>query len=71
MTKRSVVRTSHQMQQLIQITCPYCGAPTDVHVESSDGNCIEDCTVCCQPIELVVRVDANGTARVEAHRGDE
>ncbi len=59
------------MQQPSTITCPYCGAPTDVHVEAGAGRCIEDCTVCCQPIELVVRADESGAVEVEARRGDE
>ena len=59
------------MADILTLTCPYCGAPTDVHVEPGSDSCIEDCTVCCQPIELAVRTDADGTAQVEARRGDE
>jgi endogenous inhibitor of DNA gyrase (YacG/DUF329 family) len=59
------------MSDLITVTCPYCGAPTDVHVEGGAGGYIEDCTVCCQPIELTVRVDENGNVELEARRGDE
>ena len=59
------------MTEIISITCPYCGAPTDVHVEPGASSYIEDCTVCCQPIELVARTDADGTSQVEARRGDE
>jgi hypothetical protein len=35
------------MSGIVTLTCPYCGAPTDVHVESSADSYIEDCTVCC------------------------
>ena len=59
------------MSEIVTLTCPYCGAPTDVHVEADAGAFIEDCTVCCQPIELAVRTDDSGTVQVEAHRGDE
>ena len=59
------------MTEIISITCPYCGAPTDVHVEAEADNYIEDCTVCCQPIELTVRADESGNVELEAHRGDE
>ncbi|HEY3519415.1 MAG TPA: CPXCG motif-containing cysteine-rich protein [Rhodanobacteraceae bacterium] len=59
------------MSEILTVTCPYCGAPTDVHVEAGADGYIEDCTVCCQPIELTVRTDADGSATIEAHRGDE
>ncbi|HJU08452.1 MAG TPA: CPXCG motif-containing cysteine-rich protein [Rhodanobacteraceae bacterium] len=59
------------MSDIVTLTCPYCGAPTDVHVETGADSYIEDCTVCCQPIELTVSTDADGSTAVEAHRGDE
>ena len=59
------------MSEIIAVTCPYCGAPTDVHVEAGADRYIEDCTVCCQPIELTARPDASGSVELEAHRGDE
>lgn len=59
------------MSEIITLACHYCGAPTDVHVESSADSYIEDCMVCCQPIELIVRTDAGGAVKVEARRGDE
>ncbi len=59
------------MSGIVTLTCPYCGAPTDVHVESPADSYIEDCTVCCQPIELTVRSDSDGAPQVEARRGDE
>ena len=59
------------MSDIVTLTCPYCGASTDVHVEPSADSYIEDCTVCCQPIELTVSMDAEGSTMVEARRGDE
>ncbi len=59
------------MSDIVTLTCPYCGAPTDVHVEAGADRCIEDCTVCCQPIELTIGADVDGNTTVEAHRGDE
>jgi len=45
--------------------CPHCGEPNLVVVDTSQGEqeFIEDCTVCCRPIEIRVhaapgRVDA-------------
>lgn len=39
--------------------CPYCGETIDTCVDTSAGSqqCIEDCSVCCRPIELTITVD--------------
>jgi len=36
--------------------CPYCGEPNLVRVDTSveEQDFIEDCTVCCRPIEILV-----------------
>ncbi|MBS0432511.1 MAG: CPXCG motif-containing cysteine-rich protein [Proteobacteria bacterium] len=59
------------MTDVVTLSCPYCGAPTDVHVEADAGHCIEDCMVCCRAIELIVRSDDAGALQVQALRGDE
>jgi len=37
-----------------QIDCPYCGEPIEMQVDSSAGAqaYVEDCSVCCRPIEV-------------------
>ena len=37
-----------------QVDCPYCGEPFSTTVDSSGGSqdYIEDCPVCCRPIEF-------------------
>ena len=42
------------------ITCPYCGETVTVMIDCSAGDqrYVEDCFVCCQPIELSVTVTA-------------
>jgi hypothetical protein len=37
-----------------QVDCPYCGEPIDLAVDVSAGeqSYIEDCQVCCRPIEV-------------------
>jgi hypothetical protein len=55
------------------IDCPYCGERFETLIDPSAGSAayIEDCQVCCQPIELTVRVDEDGAvAAVSAARGD-
>jgi Cysteine-rich CPXCG len=39
---------------LVQVDCPYCGEVFDAAVETYDGSqdYIEDCPVCCRPIEF-------------------
>jgi phage terminase large subunit GpA-like protein len=40
-----------------QITCPHCGELFALQIDTSQGNqsLIEDCTVCCRPINLTIR----------------
>lgn len=41
------------------INCPYCGEAMGVSIDTTVGDqrYIEDCAVCCQPIEFDVRLD--------------
>ncbi|MBT8428559.1 MAG: CPXCG motif-containing cysteine-rich protein [Gammaproteobacteria bacterium] len=40
-----------------QVQCPYCGELIEIQSDRSAGNqaCIEDCSVCCRPIEVRLR----------------
>jgi cysteine-rich CPXCG protein len=42
------------MPDSIRITCPYCGERFEALVDTSAGDAdyVEDCPVCCRPIEL-------------------
>ena len=56
-----------------QVRCPYCGEHFGTVLDLSAGSTayIEDCQVCCQPIEMRVSVDDDGGLRgVEAARTD-
>ncbi len=58
---------------LVSIGCPNCGESYGLLLDLSAGSSsyIEDCQVCCQPIELRVSVDEDGGLRgVEATRTD-
>lgn len=48
--------------QLVTIECPYCGESIDTVMDLSAGSFryIEDCQVCCQPIDLAGEVDESG-----------
>jgi len=57
----------------VTVQCPYCAEQFETRVDLTAGpsTYIEDCYVCCQPIELFVEIDANGRLRsVHAHRMD-
>jgi hypothetical protein len=59
--------------QFVPVQCPYCGEPFDALVDVSAGSAsyIEDCQVCCQPIEMSLTVDDAGEFRnLSARRGD-
>jgi Cysteine-rich CPXCG len=40
-----------------EITCPHCGEsfPLQIATSQSEQSFIEDCTVCCRPINLTIR----------------
>jgi hypothetical protein len=59
--------------QETSVHCPYCGAQFTALVDVSGGDCdyIEDCAVCCQPIEFALRLDFAGEAELSARRSDD
>lgn len=49
------------MKDTAEIICPHCGQVIEIFIDFSGGefqSYIEDCQVCCQPIEL--QVDLSG-----------
>ncbi len=41
-------------------SCPYCGVELSIRLDPSGGtqqNFIQDCEVCCRPIQLTVRFE--------------
>ncbi|WP_443627286.1 CPXCG motif-containing cysteine-rich protein [Candidatus Njordibacter sp. Uisw_002] len=55
------------------VGCPYCGETIGVLVDPSDldQQYIEDCQVCCQPINFVVSESVNGEISVRVYSDDE
>jgi hypothetical protein len=44
-----------------QILCPWSGEMIDIAIEADvHGTMIQDCEVCCQPMELTIRRDEWG-----------
>jgi transcription elongation factor Elf1 len=50
------------MTDTITIQCPYCGESYETVVDLSAGSqrYVEDCAVCCRPIEIALRVGDDG-----------
>jgi hypothetical protein len=48
--------------QFCRVQCPYCGEAFETPFDASAGAAryIEDCAVCCQPIEFSITVDLAG-----------
>lgn len=62
------------MLEASRIDCPYCGEAFEISVDCSAGaqQYIEDCPVCCQPIDIATDVDLDGNLRgVQALRNDD
>ena len=58
---------------VVQVQCPYCGEPFTSVLDLSAGSTsyIEDCQVCCQPIEFCVVAGASGELEsLELRRSD-
>ena len=54
-----------------EFDCPYCGEPISMLLDlsESDQRYVEDCEVCCNPIELRVRARRGALTGFEAARG--
>ena len=44
------------------VECPYCGESFETSLDTSAGSAryVEDCQICCQPIEFSLQVDHAG-----------
>ena len=51
--------------QLHPVDCPYCGERFETPVDTSSGSAhyVEDCQICCQPIDFSLEVDHEGVLR--------
>jgi hypothetical protein len=61
------------MLETISAECPYCGEEFTTVVDCSAGDLdyIEDCPVCCRPIEFSARIGDNGIPVIRTRRDDE
>lgn len=63
------------MNQLVSetISCPYCGEAIELLIDCSilEQDYIEDCEVCCRPINLNVSIDEKGRPAVNPRHENE
>jgi hypothetical protein len=60
------------MIEAVVIHCPYCGESFETTVDLSAGSqqYVEDCAICCRPIEIALRVGEDGELIEVATRTD-
>ncbi len=61
------------LEQFLEVSCPYCSEDILVRLDLSAGSqsYVEDCQVCCQPIQLSMHVTPDGSlASLDAARMD-
>jgi len=58
------------LSQESTLNCPYCGETISILVDESveEQQYIEDCEVCCRPMDIRVNAPANGPLCVDARR---
>ena len=54
------------------VQCPYCGEQIEVDIEVLEEaqSFIEDCSVCCRPIQLEVETNSEDEVEVIASRSE-
>jgi hypothetical protein len=58
----------------VQCACPYCGEPIELYIDGGGGRAqryVEDCAVCCRPIEVHASTDDDGEPAVSVMRSDD
>ncbi len=57
-----------------ELPCPYCGKLTELTIDDLGGKAqryVEDCTVCCRPIDVDVHVADTGEVTIALLRNDD
>ena len=57
----------------VRVQCPYCWEMIDILIDCSEEeqNYIEDCQVCCKPININLLIDQQGVPQVTVLHEDE
>lgn len=61
------------LEENVSVACPYCGEPVELLIDVSAGSqaYVEDCSVCCQPMDVSIQVDSDGNVDVHVERSDD
>jgi transcription elongation factor Elf1 len=61
------------LEEDYSFSCPYCGESLSVRVEAGGGKkqaFIQDCEVCCKPIQIRVQFEGGEVTDFSAEAGD-
>ncbi len=60
------------MLEAVNLHCPYCGESFESSVDCSAGSqaYVEDCAVCCRPIEVRIRIGDDGAIENVSTKSD-
>ena len=64
---------SCMIEEDYSFACPYCGVPLSVRLDVSGGGSqqfVQDCEVCCRPIQIAVRFDGDSIVDFKANPED-
>jgi hypothetical protein len=52
----------------LEVECPYCGELFGILVDTTFGSIemIEDCSVCCHPVQLMIRFEGGELVSLDA-----
>jgi hypothetical protein len=52
------------------VACPACGEPTAITLDDESGRqtFIQDCDVCCRPMQIRARITDDGELELDAER---
>ena len=57
-----------------ECACPYCGEIISLWLDEAGGSSqqyVEDCSVCCRPLQVYVHVDEDGEVAASVQREDD
>jgi hypothetical protein len=59
--------------ETVSVHCPYCGELIELVVDPADWEqqYVEDCEVCCHPMEIRVGAGRRGSPDVEVRRAED
>ncbi len=59
--------------ETLRVHCPYCGEGIELEVDCSvpSQRYIEDCPVCCRPLDVQAQADPDGQPGLIVRRQDE